>query len=170
MPNHNYQSIIDYLQSVAEREASIAHGVGGRKTFIKADVSDSLAGQTTFLETPYAIAGYEPEGIDRGAGSYSFASAKKANRSYSINLAIFKESKLNTHDGTYETLQSLDELADSWLAIMEADRLAAFDSGDMDLICFHRDMVLDIPIYKTSTTGSQKALGIILNFTWEFCR
>lgn len=170
MSNFNYQSIVDYFRSVAERESTIAHGVGGRKSFTKSDVSDALASQNTFLDNPYVIVGYEPEGLDRGAGSYSFSDSAKANRVYSINVAIFKENKINTHDGTYDTLQALDELADAWLAIMEGDRTTAFDGSDRDLICFHQSMNLDVPIYKTARIGNQQALGIIMNFTWEFCR
>lgn len=164
---HNYQSIIAYFESIATRIPSIAHHPTTHKSFAVADIQDVLAGQNSTLISPYMIAGYEPEGIDRGSGLYRFADGVKAERSYSINIAIFKEAKL---DNTYECLDALDTIADDIFTLIEADRLAAFDGSDSQLKCFHRDMSLDVPMYKTSIIGNRKALGLIMNFTFNFCR
>jgi hypothetical protein len=164
---NNYKSIIDYFESIATRIPAIAHHAVNHKSFTVADIQDALAGQNGGLISPYIIAGYEPEGIDRGSGLYRFSEGAKADRSYSINIAIFKEAKL---DNTYESLDALDEIADAIFALIEADRLAAFDSNDPDLKCFHKDMSLDVPMYKTSIIGNRKALGLIMNFTFNFCR
>lgn len=164
---NNYKSIIDYFESVATRIPAIAHHAVNNKAFVVADIQDALAGQNSGLISPYIIAGYEPEGIDRGSGLYKFADGTKADRSYSINIAIFKEAKL---DNTYESLDALDEIADDIFKLMSEDREAAFDGHDDEVRCFHKDMSLDVPMYKTAIIGNRKALGLIMNFTFNFCR
>jgi len=164
---NNYKDIIDYFESIATRIPAIGHHPVNNRAFVVADIQDALAAQNTTLISPYMIAGYEPEGIDRGSGLYRFADNSKADRSYSINIAIFKEATL---DDTATGIQSLDEIADDIFKLIEEDRLDAFGGDDADVKCFHKDMSLDVPMYKTSIIGNRKALGLIMNFTFNFCR
>ncbi len=166
---HTYSDIINYFQAYAVANADFQHTVGGRIAFLASDIEDYQSAENNkALSSPFMIAGFNVDGIDNATSTFSIPFGAQTTRQYNFNLAICKETSDNTANGdTQSTLIALDELAEELVAQIIEDRENNIDTPEC---CFLEDLDPNIRVFKTNTIGTQKALGIVLSFTFNFCR
>jgi len=164
---YGYADIINYFQDYAENSPDFLHGPN-RYCFAATDIIDFEDQETnTNHKFPFLIAGYKSQSIDDAPGKFTISDTRRNERSYNINIAIFKNTT-DTHIGAARNAAiALDELADNLLNKIAYDRLANLDTP---LCCFLEYLDMNINIYKTPIVSAQRALGIILNMTFNFHR
>ena len=165
--SYGYADIINYFQDYAETSSHFLHSAN-RYCFAATDFIDFEDQETNAKHKfPFLIAGYKSQGVDDAPGKFTIYDLQPNQRSYNINIAIFKNTA-DTHIGAAKNAAiALDELADNLLTKISYDRIHNLDTP---LCCFLEDMDTTINIYKTPIVSAQHAIGIILNMTFNFSR
>lgn len=165
--SYGYADIINYFQNYAETSADFLHSPG-RYCFAATDIIDFEDQETnTKHKFPFLIAGYKSQSIDDAPGKFTIYDTRPNERSYNMNIAIFKDTAGTDIGAAKNAAIALDELADRLLAKIAYDRIHNLDTP---LCCFLEDMDTTINIYKTPIVSAQRAIGIILNMTFNFSR
>ncbi len=165
--SYGYADIINYFQDYAETSPLFLHSAN-RYCFAATDFIDFEDQETNAKHKfPFLIAGYKSQGIDDAPGKFTIYDTRPNERSYNINIAIFKNTTSTQLGAAKEAVIALDELADNLLAKIAYDRI---NNLDTPLCCFLEDMDTTINIYKTPIVSAQRAIGIILNMTFNFSR
>lgn len=165
--SYGYADIINYFQEYAETSSDFLHSPS-RYCFAATDIIDFEDQETNAKNKfPFLIAGYKSQSIDDAPGKFTIHDTRPNERSYNINIAIFKNTTSTDINAAKDAAIALDVLADNLLNKIAYDRIHNLDTP---LCCFLRDMDTTINIYKTPIVSAQRALGIILNMTFNFNR